>query len=42
MPEDPRDIDEEWNQLAEDFEDELEVEFLDEDDLVEFVHDTEF
>ena len=36
------DVDLEWNELAATFDDDMEIEFLDDDDLLEFVHDTEF
>jgi hypothetical protein len=41
MDDEPPDIDEEWNQLAATFDDDMEIEFLDDDDLLEFVHDSE-
>jgi hypothetical protein len=42
MTDDMHEIDREWNQLSSAMEDDMEVEFLDDDDLLEFVHDTEF
>ena len=41
MNDDLQQIDQEWNELAANFDSEVEIEFLDEDDLVEFVHDSE-
>jgi hypothetical protein len=35
-------VDLEWNELASTFDDDMEIEFLDDDDLLEFVHETEF
>jgi hypothetical protein len=42
MTDDLNEITEEWNQLSANLEDDMEIEFLDDDDLLEFVHDTEF
>ena len=41
MHEEPDPIVEEWKQLSTDFEDSLEIEFLDDEDLLEVVQDSE-
>ena len=41
MREEPDPIIEEWKQLSTDFEDSLEIEFLDEEDLLEVACDSE-
>jgi hypothetical protein len=41
MHEDPDAIIEEWKQLSTNFEDSLEIEFLDEEDMLEVVCDSE-
>jgi hypothetical protein len=41
MPEESEEIVEEWKQLSVDFEDSLEIDFLDEEDALEVVHDGE-
>ena len=41
MHEEADPIIEEWKQLSANFEDSLEIEFLDDEDLLEVVHDSE-